>query len=215
MPSRNVVREFSSHGFYHVYNRGEGERVIFCDDQDYRIFLYYLQIYLLPLENVLLKYKDLPLRLYCKNLSEDVELLAYCLMPSHFHFLLFQKPRNGVAKLLKQLGNAYTSYFNSKYQHMGGLFQGRYRAVKVTTLEQAQHLSRYIHLNPVVSEATMEIKKYPWSSYNDYLAPNEPTLIHRQLIMSAFPNSSAYEKFALDQVNYAKDLEHLKHLLLD
>ncbi|MDP2874379.1 MAG: transposase [bacterium] len=215
MPSRNIVREFATQGFYHVYNRGEGKINIFSDDQDYRVFLYYLQVYLLPLEKVLQKYRSLPLRLYCKNMSAEVELLAYCLMPNHFHLLLFQKPKDGVPKLLKQLSNAYTLYFNSKYQHTGGLFPGRYKAVTVTNLEQALHLSRYIHLNPMVSEVIIDIRKYLWSSYNDYLTPNENALTRSQLILSAFPNSNAYEQFVLDQVSYGKDLEQLKHLLLD
>lgn len=215
MPSRNIIREFSPQEFYHVYNRGVGESDIFSDDQDYQIFLYYLQIYLLPLEHVLQKYKNLPLRLYCKNLSEEVELLAYCLMPNHFHFLLFQKPKDGVTKLLKQLSNAYTLYFNSKYQHAGSLFQGSYRAVKVTNIEQALHLSRYIHLNPLVSEITADLREFPWSSYHEYLNLNEPTLIHRQQVLSAFPNHSAYSQFVLDQADYGKDLEKLKHLFLD
>ncbi len=189
--------------------------ITFSDDQDYRIFLYYLQIYLLSLENLLRKYKNLPLRSYRKNLREEVELLTYCLMPNHFHFHLFQKPKDGVTRLLKQLTNAYTQYFNSKYQHAGSLFQGSYRAVKVTNIEQAIHISRYIHLNPLVSQTVTSIGEFPWSSYQEYLNPNEPSLIRRQLVLSAFPNPAAYSQFVLDQADYGKDLERLKHLLLD
>ncbi|MBU1031574.1 hypothetical protein KKE03_01465, partial [Patescibacteria group bacterium] len=88
MPSRYVVRNFIENSYYHVFNRGVEKRDIFLDDKDYRFFQTYLFIYLRPLKEILEKYPDVPLRLHNKNLSEEVELLGYSLMPNHFHLLL-------------------------------------------------------------------------------------------------------------------------------
>ncbi len=90
MPSKNVVRNFAPDNYYHVLNRGVEKRTLFLDKQDHLIFLYYLRVYLLPLEKLLLLYPKLPLRFYSKNLSEEVKIIAYCLMPNHFHLLLEQ-----------------------------------------------------------------------------------------------------------------------------
>jgi len=132
MPSKYVVRNFAEDSYYHVYNRGVEKRDIFLDEKDYRFFETYLYIYLSPLKKVLEKHPDLPLRLHNKNLSEEVKLMAYCLMPNHFHLLLKQKTKNGISKLMKQITNAYTLYFNQKNNRVGGLMQGRFKAMQIT-----------------------------------------------------------------------------------
>src|SRR4030042_4414876 len=145
MPAKNVVRDFSENSFYHIFNRGVEKRDIFLDQQDHKIFIYYLTVYLYPLPKVLEVYPKLPIRLHNKNLSQEVEILSYCLMPNHFHLLLKQNTVNGISKLLKQLTNAYTFYFNQKYKRVGGLVQGRFKAVKILNDELLLHISRYIH----------------------------------------------------------------------
>src|SRR3972149_11945635 len=87
MPSEYVVRNFSEDSYYHVFNRGVEKRDIFLDDEDYTTLQSYLFKYLQPIEKIVEKYPDTPTRLYGKNLSEEVELVAYCLMPNHFDFL--------------------------------------------------------------------------------------------------------------------------------
>ncbi|MEK6852378.1 MAG: transposase, partial [Nanoarchaeota archaeon] len=140
MPSRHVIRNFAEESIYHVFNRGVEKRKIFLDEQDYNMFLYYLFVYLSPMETVLEKYPRLPLRLYSSNLSREVELLSYCLMPNHFHFLIKQHSKDGISKLLKQITNAYTLYFNSKYERVGGLVQGRFKAVEIGKDELLIHV---------------------------------------------------------------------------
>src|SRR3989344_8362013 len=91
MPSKYVVRNLRENTYYHVYNVGIGGSDIFLDDQDYETFLYYLYIYTAPPDAVAARYPDLPPRLAAKNLSQDIIVVAYCLMPNHFHLLLRQK----------------------------------------------------------------------------------------------------------------------------
>src|SRR5581483_5225636 len=207
MPSKYGVRNFEENGYYHIFNRGVEKRTIFLDEQDYRMFLYYLFIYLMPIKTVLRKYPLLPIRLYNKNLSSEIDLITYCLMPNHFHLLLFQKTDNGITKLMKQLTNAYTLYFNQKYKRVGGLMQGRFKAVRIETDDSLIHISRYIHLNPIVSEITDNLETYKWSSYYDYTSKNTEVLSKPEIVLTAFKSVNEYKQFLLDQMDYGRELE--------
>lgn len=215
MPSRYVIRKFEEGGFYHVFNRGVEKRDIFLDEQDYNMFLYYLFVYTTPLEEVLIKYPLLPIRLYNKNLHGQIEIISFCLMPNHFHFLLRQDTIDGVQKLLKQMTNAYTLYFNNKYQRVGGLVQGRYKAVMIETDELLIHVSRYIHLNPVVSSLVESPEDYKWSNYPEYLGRFCIIKCSTDYILSYFSSKEKYKKFVENQIDYAKKLEKIKHLTLE
>ncbi|MDD5416193.1 MAG: transposase [Candidatus Daviesbacteria bacterium] len=215
MPSKYVVRSFTEDSYYHVFNRGVEKRDIFLDDKDYHFFQAYLFIYLRPLKEVLKKYPDLPLRLYSKNLSEEVELIAYCLMPNHFHLLLKQKTKNGISKLMKQITNAYTLFFNQKYKRVGGLMQGRFKAVSVISDNLFVHLVRYIHLNPVSSELTQNPDNYSWSSYPDYLGKDTEFSCSKNEILSYFPSQEAMKSFHEDQIDYAKELHKIKNVIIE
>lgn len=213
MPSKYVVRNFSENSYYHIYNRGVEKRLIFQDPLDYQIFIYYLFIYAVPLDKVLLEYPELPIRFYSKNLSLEVEVIAYCLMPNHFHLLVRQSTKNGVSKLLKQLTNAYTTYFNNKNQRVGGLFQGTFKAVEIDQLELLLHISRYIHLNPIVANLTSDYRHYKWSSLADYL--DNKNWCSTEVIFSAFKTTEDYLTFISDNLDYARSLANTKHLQID
>lgn len=214
MPSKHVIRNFEEDGMYHVYNRGVEKRDLFLDEQDHQLFLYYLLIYTVSLDKVLPIHPHVPARLQIKNLSSEIEVLAYCLMPNHFHLLIKQKRINGVSRLLKQLSNAYTKYFNNKYKRVGGLMQGRYKAVQVKTNEQLLHVSRYIHLNPLVSKLTDNLKNYQWSSYLDYIKKRDNQICTKDSILFFF-TTVKYEEFVLDHADYAKELDAIKHLTME
>lgn len=215
MPSRYVIRNFSENGYYHVYNRGVEKRKIFLDQQDYNLFLYYLYIYLMPLDQVLKKYPMLPLRLHAKNLSNEANLISYCLMPNHFHLLIRQKSRDTISKLMKQLTNAYTLYFNQKYKRIGGLVQGRFRSVEIRNDELLLHVSRYIHLNPIASGLVENLENYKWSSYIDFVYKSPNGICFKDPVLSNFKSSVKYKDFINDQADYAQQLERIKHLTIE
>lgn len=214
MPSRFLVRDFRPGGTYHIFNRGVDQRRIFVDEEDYNLFIYYLYIYLTPLDKVLRRYHDLPVRLFKKNVAKDLDMLAYCLMPNHVHFLIKQKKDTMIPQLMKQLTNAYTEYFNKKYKRSGSLFEGPYKAVPVTSNELLAHLSRYIHLNPVVANLS-RTPSYQWSSYPAYTDDVAPSFCNPKPILSLFASVYAYKKFVLDQKDYAKKLHEIKRLTIE
>lgn len=215
MPSKNVVRNFAPDNYYHVLNRGVEKRTLFLDKQDHLIFLYYLRVYLLPLEKLLLLYPKLPLRFYSKNLSEEVKIIAYCLMPNHFHLLLEQKTQNGISKLMKQITNAYTQYFNQKYKRVGGLMQGRFKAILVDNDEYLIQLSKYIHLNPIKANLTANLLDYQWSSFPEYAEKIKIPLSSTNLILNLFETSQKYQEFVLDQAEDPQKNAEISALLLE
>lgn len=156
-----------------------------------------------------------PPRLQAKNLAGQITLIAYCLMPNHFHFLLQQITKDATSKLMKQLLNAYTFYFNKKYERTGAIFEGRYKAVRVPSNDLLLHITRYIHLNPVASKLTNNPETYLWSSHKDYLTTKSSGLTNTKTVSSFFPTIKDYQKFVQDQISYSRELEKIKHLKID
>ncbi len=108
--------------------------------------------------------------------------------------------------------NSYVHYVNVKHKRIGPLFQGRFKSVLIESDEQLLHVSRYIHLNPLVSGLVSGLDNYLWSSYLAYIENREDGLSNPDLILSNFKTREDYKQFLLDQENYARSLEQLKHL---
>lgn len=209
MPARNSRKSYMAGGYYHLYNRGVEKRKIFLDKQDYSVFLSYLKEYLSPKDEKSMLEKigsqkitwpekdKLIQALKRNNFAESLTLLAYCLMPNHFHFFIKQKDNNTIDSFMNSLGTRYTMYFNKKYTRVGSLYQGVYKAVPITTHEQFLHLSRYIHRQALFLKGEAFLEKYP-SSYYEYLQKRNTSWIQPQEILTHFseknPNLS-YETF--------------------
>lgn len=216
---------FANDEIYHVFNRGIERRPTFTSKREYDRAILTLGFY---------RFQNPPLRLSKALLlkSEDkesfflklkkeskvlVEIISYCLMPNHFHFLIRQRSENGLAKFLSNFTNSYTRYFDTKHKRIGPLFQGTFRAVHIETEEQLTHVSRYIHLNPVSSFVIKEeeLYSYPWSSLPEFLGEEKEEICNKEIILSYFSSKEKYRRFIHDQIDYAKKLETIKHLLLE
>lgn len=144
-----------------------------------------------------------------------IDIICYCLMSNHFHFLLQQKIEGGITEFVSKLSNSYTKYFNIKNRRVGPLLQGDFKAVHVETNEQLLHLSRYIHLNPIVDFVVRDLANYRWSSYREYIGLDSNSICSKDIILKQFKSSNNYKQFVLDQVEYARSIEAIKHQLLD
>lgn len=196
MPSRNRIKEYHKNSYYHIYNRGIEKRPIFLDQQDYSVFLSYLREYLSPrdtetLNQIIFNWKNTPQErekarktLKLNNFNEEITLLAYCLMPNHFHLLLYQKNPGAIDKFMNSLGTRYTMYFNKKYKRVGSLYQGVYKASLVFTDEQLLNLSKYIH-KQALSLPSLTDSGQP-SSYPAYTGSQKITWINPQEILDFF-----------------------------
>lgn len=185
--------------FYHIFNRGSEKREIFLQPRDYsrfqQTFYYYQFIGPKPKFSNFAKFK---LSSFKPLPGEKfVDIICYCLMPNHFHFLVRQLKDGGVSKFVSQLSNSYTKFFNTKYDRVGPLFQGAFKAVRVKTDEQLIYLSSYIHLNPIKAKLARSIEKYPWSSYHEYSLSN--TICLTDEILNLFSSRADYKKFIIDQ----------------
>ncbi|MBU6414976.1 transposase, partial [Patescibacteria group bacterium] len=147
--------QFTNDNFYHIYNRGVEKRKIFLDTDDYVRFIHDLfefndeadadHIYY---RRQFLKSSEVePPKISKRKLL--VEIIAFCLMPNHFHLFVRQHANDGVVKFMHKLGTGYTMYFNQKYERVGGLFQGRFKAVHINNNRHFLYLPHYIHLNPL------------------------------------------------------------------
>lgn len=223
MPSPRAVI-FRNGYVYHLFNRGVERRPIFFTARDYERFVSLVEYY--RFHRVSKSYShylalSLADRTAFRRMLEQsptaVDVLAYCLMPNHFHILVKQNTDGGIHRFLSNVANGYAKYINAKRKRVGPLYQGPFKAVLAETDEQLIHLSRYIHINPIVSNiiTEKELAAYPWSSFPEYVGHTAQPFADTREILHRFKNNQAYKKFVYDHIAYAKELEKIKHLALE
>lgn len=212
--------------YYHVFNRGVNGVPTFTNvwESKHAIdLMYYYQSQNTPYKFSFFSKKSQSDRLEMLKQARSahnfhVEIIAYCIMPNHFHFLLKQSTDNGIAKFMSNFTNSYTRFFNTRNDRYGPLFQGIFKAVFVETDEQLLHLSRYIHLNPYTSyvvKSFEELVNYQFSSFPDYIAERKFDLINKDMVLSYYKTPDLYKKYVLNQADYQRKLSDIKHLTLD
>lgn len=210
MPGKNVLKEYKPNTYYHLYNRGVDKQKIFRDEKDYKKFLGYLKLYLTPKE---LQGCSLQAPSRLKNYYEKVRLHAYCLMPNHYHFLLYQVDINGINHFMRSFATKYSLYFNKKYNRVGPLYENIFKAVEIKTETQLIYISKYIHRNPVdILTTRMFLEGYKYSSYANYLGRFSQSWLETSEVLSYFKNQS-YQNFVEEQED--KDVATIKDLTID
>jgi REP element-mobilizing transposase RayT len=162
--------------FYHITSRGNERKAIFKSIKDREKFLSYL-------ETATERY--------------NARIISYCLMDNHYHLFL-KTPEGNLSQIMRHINGAYTTYFNTKRQRSGHLFQGRYKAILVEADEYATELTRYIHLNPVRAGVVEDPAVYPWSSFKYYIGlKKSPEWLVVNFILDAFGRtySTAYKAY--------------------
>lgn len=216
MPSRNRIKTYVSDSYYHIYNRGVEKRIIFQDEEDYTVFLSCLKLYLNPPHPVNRRFsrklqgpsptnESVIIYTPCRqpnNHHGQIELVAYCLMPNHFHLCVKQTDRRAIDHFMRSLATKYAMYFNKKYERIGSLFQGRYKAVLVETEQQFTYLTKYIHRNPLnlpsYKDRPRNLLSYSFSSYPNYLNLRHQNWIHSENILTYFSTTNpknSYQQF--------------------
>jgi len=198
MPSRNRLKIYAPEAYYHIYNRGVNKQEIFQDTTDYAVFLNLLKRYL-DKEHA----KDKKGREY-ENMYGQMELLAFCLMPNHFHLLIYQVEEQAMTTLLHRVTGSYVRYFNKRHRRNGPLFQDRFKASMVSNDDYLLHISRYIHLNP------RKYESWEFSSLPYYLGFKQAEWVKPERVITMFKNNE-YGQFLMDYEGYKKMLEEIKH----
>jgi len=199
--------QFVPEEIYHLCGRGNEKQKLFLDARDYARFLFLILYFqgnvsinhISGYVSFFVKRRafDISKKLKDKLLAKrTVELVAFAIMPNHFHIIVEESEENGISEYMQRVLTAYAKYFNTKYKKSGHVFQGPFRAVHIEDNEQLMYTSAYVHRNP------REIKgwkhkehTYLWSSYQDYLGENRwGEFLKPDIILEQYGNTNEYKK---------------------
>lgn len=225
--------------YYHLVIRGIDEHKLFRDTNDYYrgIFSIYefnntKKVEIRERRRSRAKIKSCGLRESADLRNKLVEVLAFCLMPNHFHLLVKQLKDGGVVKFMTKLGIGYAKYFNTKYKRKGYVFQNRFVSVHIENEKQLIAVLMYIHTNPIsliesgwkengiknVKKALNFLENYKWSSHLDYLGKkNLPSVTERDFLLEIMNGQQEYKRFFEDWLKYKarKDVKKFSTLFLE
>jgi len=231
--------QFTEDKIYHIYNRGVEKRDIFMEDADYFRFIHDLFEFndKKPVLNTNYYFDPQTMKVesrYLKTNAKEkesrkllVEILLFALMKNHFHLLLKQKAENGIVKFMQKLGTGYTMHFNKKYERVGCLLQGRFKAVEIEEHAHFLHIPHYIHTNPLelsnyrgstsIVEKMRFLENYRWSSFPDYIGKkNYPSVTQREFLLDFFGGEKKYKKETIEWLKEKKNnLNQIKDVILE
>jgi len=172
MPKRKI--HFVPGGYYHIYNRGAGRQSIFREERNY--------LYLLRL---------------LKQVASEcrVTVIAYCLLPNHYHWLVRQEDDIPAARLPTRVFGSYSQAFNRAFERTGTLFEGPYKAVAIESDVHLLHLCRYIHLNPVRHGLVSAPDDWRYSNYLEWVQRRPGTLVDHAFVCDHFDSPQMYQEF--------------------
>jgi putative transposase len=168
---------FVQGNYYHVYNRGANRQLIFRSDENYLFLLQRVKRY---------------------AADWQVAVIAYCLMPNHYHFVLRQDGEHPLSGFIQAVFNSYTKAFNKLCSRSGTLFEGPFRALHVAEDEYLLHLCRYVHRNPLEAGLVTSLDDWPYSNYPEWIGRRDGTLIERGFVRGYFASPEAYIRFVAE-----------------
>lgn len=183
--------------FYHVYNRGNNRQAVFFERENYLFFLRRVRELLVA---------------GSEAGAIRVTVVAYCLMPNHYH-LLVQPHDDELSRRMQRLSISYTKALNKRLGRSGALFEGQFQAVRVDEEAYLLHLSRYVHLNPVEAGLVRRPADWEFSSYREYVGLRKGTLPAPEVVLAHFREPGGYEAFVAGYG--AKDRKVIAQLLFE
>lgn len=172
MPRRKTA--FVTGSYYHLYNRGHNRQNIFFERENYLFFLTQFRHYFIE--------------------DEVLDVIAYCLMPNHYHFLV-QLRKDNLSFKMQGFTLSYTKAMNRRYELCGSLFQGRFQAILVGQTDYLLTLTRYIHLNPVKAGFVDRPEEWEFSSYPEYIGVRQGTLPKLDALGHQWRSPQTYQAF--------------------
>ena len=233
--------QFEVGKIYHIFNRGVAKCQICESEND---FWRFLQGFCLfndknSASNILWQLEKtrgrLTLNILKEYLINDNErnplarILSYCIMPNHFHLMIEEIEEGGITKFMQKLGGGYARYFNNKHKRVGGLFEGRFKAVPVEDERQLLYLLVYINvINPgqlvepnLKEEGIKDMEKvlqaaenYSFSAHSDYLEKRGSLIIKKGILKELLSTVAAYRELVADVLQNKKYSE-INHLFLE
>ena len=192
MPYRGDI--FTQGQYYHIYNRGAGKAKVFFNDGNYQYLLRLVKEY------------------YQKH---GATIIAYCLMPNHYHFLLRQETDEPLSKFIGVLFNAYVQALNLQQGRTGTLFEGRFKQKWVDKWEYLIVLCRYIHLNPVRAKLVARPEDWSYSNYREWIESHDTLCVDKTFMQDHFSSAEEYVRFVNDVDDEKKSHEKIRKYLFD
>jgi REP element-mobilizing transposase RayT len=192
MPYRSDA--FAQGQYYHLYNRGAGKGRIFFNPGNYEYLLQLIKRY------------------YVKY---GVAVIAYCLMPNHYHFLLRQETDVALSTFMRVLFSSYVQALNVQHERTGTLFEGRFKHKRIETWEYLMVLCRYIHLNPVKAKLVPKPEDWAYSNYREWVGMRESALVDMVFVQDHFSSAEAYAAFVGDAEDERRSFEKIRKYLFD
>jgi putative transposase len=177
MPYRGS--SFTKDQYYHIFNRGAGKQPIFFNTGNYEYLLRLIKHY---------------------STQYSVTVIAYCLMPNHYHLLLRQETDIPLSKFINVTFNAYVQAVNLQQGRSGTLFEGRFHHVCVDRYEYLIHLCRYIHNNPRKAGLVTHLEEWPYSNYLDWIGARNGVLKDCEFINNHFPEPAVTYRLFVDDL---------------
>jgi len=184
MGIRNI--EFANGEYYHVFNRGVDKRIVFNSKEQQEFFFNRLRLLNTTdsrkyIANKRSRYKD---KLITADGDQLVSIVAFCLLPNHYHLLLKQEVDNGISQFMQRLGTSYTMYFNQQENRSGSLFQGKFKAKHLSGEFALPVVSAYVNLNNKHHKIDSNLHLVK-SSINEYLNPGfEKGICNQEIVKS-------------------------------
>lgn len=211
--------ELATDEIYHVFNKSIAGYKIFNNDNEYlrmreSIRFYHVRKTELKFERYVAK--ELSDKIcWLEEQEELVQLIAYCLMPTHVHLIVKQLNDDGISIFMSNLFNSYARYFNIKHGRKGPLWESRFKNVLVESDEQLLHLTRYVHLNPTTSFLVAKPEEWTFSSYGEYIfdMSDEEKICKTEGLLDI--DKRDYRKFVEDNIDYQINLAEIKSLTLE
>ena len=216
---------FYNDEYYHIFNRGVDKREIFSDAQDYERFLLSMNLLNDSKDGLMIAWRDYKennpfakvdefLKLRFRERDPLVEIIAYCLNPNHYHFILKQVAEKGIEKFLHKIGVSHTKYYNEKYKRTGSLFQGVFKSILINSNDYLLYLSVYVNKNNFIHGYNNN-DSWPYTSLHDYLKNKESNLTHKNIITEQFRNIDEYKDFLEANALHIKNNKELVKYLIE
>lgn len=208
--------------FYHIFNKSIAGYRIFNSTEEFLRIVEVIQYYQPRGRKIRFskreEIKTKPSGAEISELPKEeklVEIIAYCIMPTHIHLILKQAIDKGISIFMSQISNSYARYFNVKHKRKGPLWEKEFKNVRITSDGQLLHLTRYIHLNPVSAFLVNRPGEWIDSSYKEYLGEIDAAqkICNFDDLLTIVPSS--YKEFVEDRISYQRELEQIKNLILE
>lgn len=226
MPARKEV--ISTGETYHIFNRSINSMQIFnhkyfCKRMQKLLWFYHFRDPGIKYS----RYEKFPaeerLNFYYSLVDQPpkIKILAYCLMPNHYHLLATQLTDGGISEFIKSLQSSFSQKYNHKTKRKGPVFLPQFKLVRIEDDNQLLHVQRYIHLNPLTGylvKSIVDLDKYNWSSWGKYMNPTKKDtyeFVHPQPILEHFSSIQSYKQFVADQTDYQRSLKTHSYFFID